>query len=309
MIKRSICLLACVSLVFLVSIIEWDNWFGNPNMTRRADGSLSKGIPLQTIRLSRRAKHSYKLPLRSEAALVLDTKKGEVLFEKNMEQKLPVASLTKLMSALVFLDTRPHLDDTLTMTVFDADCVGTSEIKVGETVTLRDLLHASLISSSNRATKALVRASGLPPSLFTARMNRKAKELGLENTFFCEPTGLDKENISTALDCAKLLYFAARDSAVASILGKTAYKFVSLDGGRRKHRIQSANGLLFSSFEVKGGKTGYIRASGWCLGALLQDEDGKEVAAVILGAPSKHTRLEEIRSIVEWSVEKNRRRS
>jgi D-alanyl-D-alanine endopeptidase (penicillin-binding protein 7) len=306
LIKRSICVLACASLVFLVSIIEWDNWFGNPNMTRKADGSLSKGIPLQTIRLSRRAKHSYRLLLRSEAALVLDTRRGEVLFEKNMEEKRPVASLTKLMSALVFLDTRPHLDDTLTMTVFDADCVGTSEIEVGEIVTLGDLLHASLISSSNRATKALVRSSGVHSSLFVARMNRKARELGLENTFFCDPTGLDKENTSTALDCAKLLYFAARDSAVASILGKTAYEFISLDGARREHRIQSANGLLFSSFEVKGGKTGYIRASGWCLGALLEDEDGKEFAAVILGAPSKHTRLEEIRSRVEWSVERQR---
>jgi len=140
-------------------------------------------------------------------------------------------------------------------------------------------------------------------------MNRKAKELGLENTFFYEPTGLDENNRSTALDCARLLYFAFQDSVIASISGKTTYEFVSLDKGKRRHRIGSTNKLLFSSLNVKGGKTGYNGASGWCLGTLVQRKDGKEIVAVILGAPTKHTRFKEIRSMVEWSIEESRKGS
>jgi D-alanyl-D-alanine endopeptidase (penicillin-binding protein 7) len=138
-------------------------------------------------------------------------------------------------------------------------------------------------------------------------MNLKAKTLGLENTFFYEPTGLNKKNRSTALDCAKLLYFALQDSVIASILNKTTYEFVSLDKGKRRHQIGSTNGLLFSSLNVKGGKTGYNGASGWCLGTMVEGKDGEEMVAVILGAPTKHARFKEIRSIVEWSIEKHKK--
>jgi D-alanyl-D-alanine endopeptidase (penicillin-binding protein 7) len=134
-------------------------------------------------------------------------------------------------------------------------------------------------------------------------MNRKAKELGLLSSLFCEPTGLDKQNRSSALDCARLLYSALQDSVIRSIAGKTFYEFNSVN--KRKHRIGSTNKLLFSSLNVKGGKTGYNGASGWCLGTLVEGYDGKEVVAVVLGAPSKRTRFREIRSIVKWSISEN----
>jgi len=238
----------------------------------------------------------------SKAAVVLDIKEGEVLFEKNMERALPIASLTKLMSALTFLETSPDLDATTTITPGDASCPGKSELRVGEIVTLRDLLHASLMSSSNRATRALARASGLSPSEFAARMNLKAREFGLLTSHFSEPTGLDKRNRSSALDCARLLYFALQDTVIRSIAGKTFYEFNSLNKSKRKHRIGSTNKLLFSSLNVKGGKTGHIGASGWCLGTLVEGDDGKEMVAVVLGAPNKRTRFREIRSIVKWSI-------
>jgi D-alanyl-D-alanine carboxypeptidase len=237
--------------------------------------------------------------------VVLDTKEGEVLFEKNIDQEFPVASLTKLMSALTFLETKPDLDDTATIAVADAWRSGRSQLRVGEIFTLRDLLHASLMSSSNRATRTIARTSGLSRYEFAAGMNRKAKELGLLNSHFCEPTGLDKQNRSSALDCAKLLYVALQDSIVRSIAGKTFYEFSSLNKRKRRHRIGSTNKLLFASLNVKGGKTGYNGASGWCLGALVEADDGKEIVAVVLGAPSKRTRFKEIRSIVKWSIREN----
>ena len=301
--KKPVCIFVCVFLVLLIAGIEWNIRFRNLTEAQKAKLHSEGRIPLQSICIGEKAKESYKLQLRSEAAVVLDTKEGEVLFEKNIEKELPIASLTKLMTALVFLGTHPDLNDTVTISIADARYAGRSQLRVGETFTLFDLLHASLMSSSNRATKTLARATGLSPLDFVARMNRKAKELGLKNTFFCEPTGLDEKNRSTALDCAKLLYFALQDSIIASISNKTTYEFVSLNAGRRSHRIGSTNKLLFSSLNVKGGKTGYNGASGWCLGTLVEGEDGNQMVAVILGAPTKHIRLKEIRSIVEWSID------
>ena len=307
--RRPVYFFVSVLLVLLISKVEWGNWFWDPNKLREVNLIRESELPLQAVYISQRALESHKLQLRSEAAVVLDTKKGEVLFEKNIETELPIASLTKLMSALVFLENNPNLYNTITITTADTRGSGRSPLRAGETFTLRDLMHASLMSSSNRATRALARAADLSPLEFVSRMNRKAKELSLENTLFCEPTGLDENNISTALDCAKLLYFALQDSVIASILSKTTYEFVSLDKGKRRHRIGSTNKLLFSSLNVKGGKTGYNGASGWCLGTMVEGEDGKEMVAVILDAPTKHTRFKEIRSIVEWCIEESRKGS
>jgi D-alanyl-D-alanine endopeptidase (penicillin-binding protein 7) len=305
--RRSACFFVSALVILLIAKIEWGNWFEELGKSLKMELTCAEKIPLQTIRVGEKALESDKVPLKSEAAVVLDTKKGEVIFRKNMERELPIASLTKLMSALVFLDTKPDMDTVVTLTWDDASGSGKSQLRAGEKLTAGDLLHASLMSSSNRAIKALARASGLPPGEFVSRMNRKAKSLGLKNSLFCEPTGLDERNRSTALDCAKLLYFALQDSVIASISGKTSYEFVSQDAKRRKHQIGNTNKLLFSSLNVKGGKTGYNGASGWCLGTMVEGENGLEMVAVVLGAPTKHTRFKEIRSIVEWCLEKNKR--
>ena len=296
---------AYVLLALLISKTEWNNSHWNWREIPEGNSGPRYEIPLQTIYKGQKAKESHTFLLRSKAAVVLDTKDGEILFEKNIEQEFPVASLTKLMSALTFLETDPDLDDTAAITRADARRSGRSQLRVGEILTLRDLLHASLMSSSNRATRTLARASGLSASEFVAGMNRRAKELGLLSSLFCEPTGLDEQNRSSALDCAKLLYSALQDSVIRSIASKTFYEFNSVNKRKRKHRIGSTNKLLFSSLNVKGGKTGYNGASGWCLGTLVEGDDGKEVVAVVLGAPSKRTRFREIRSIVKWSISEN----
>jgi len=302
-VKRTLCVFSCILAVLLVGKLEWNNW---PRIFRGVSGlysgSTSK-LPLQKVHLNKKALESDQLRLKSEAAVVLDTKREEVLFTKNMEEQLPIASLSKLMSVLVFLERHPRLEDFATITKEDAKKSGFADLRVGETLALGDLLHACLMSSSNRAARALARASGLAPADFVKRMNRKAKELGLKSTFFCEPTGLSEENRSTALDCAKLLYFALQDSVVASISGKTVHRFVSLDRTKRVHEIRSTNRLLFGSRNVKGGKTGYNGASGWCLGVMVEGEEGEEVVAVVLGAPDKHTRYKDIRSMVEWCMQ------
>ncbi|UCB53138.1 MAG: D-alanyl-D-alanine carboxypeptidase [Candidatus Zixiibacteriota bacterium] len=296
---------AYVLLALLISRVEWSDLHWDLRKSPQECCGQRYEIPLRTTYKGQKAKESHEFSLRSNAAVVLDVEEGEILFEKNVEQKFPVASLTKLMSVLTFLETDPDLDDTAIITPTDAWRSGRAQLRVGEVLTLGDLLHASLMSSSNRATRALAHASGLSPSEFAAGMNRKAKELGLLSSFFCEPTGLDQRNRSSALDCARLLYAALQDSTIRSIAGKTFYQFNSLNGKKRRHRVGSTSKLLFSSLKVKGGKTGYNGASGWCLGTLVEGDDGKEIVAVVLGAPSKRTRFREIRSIVKWSIREN----
>jgi D-alanyl-D-alanine endopeptidase (penicillin-binding protein 7) len=295
-------------VLFLISSVPWSELFTALNdvqIVKHKSGEGEKTIPLKEVHLSQKALENKLHRIVSKAAVAVDVEKGEILFEKNMEEPTPIASLTKLMTALVFLEQNPNLDDTATITLWDAESSGRSRLRVGETLTLRNLLNASLMSSNNLATKTLVRVSGLPYDDFIDRMNQKAKEIGLENTFFYEPTGLDQNNQSTALDCARLLAFALRDKKIASITTKKTYAFTSLYKKKiRRHQLANTNSLLSSSLNVKGGKTGYNGPSGWCLATLVENEDGTRIAAVVLGAPTSLTRFRETKSIIKWSSRK-----
>jgi len=310
--KKIIFSLVFVLAVLVVSKIASDGWFWASGKMDGVGSVWKKKLPLQTIQISEKAKESSALSIKSEAAVVLDAKKEMILFEKNMQEQLPIASLSKLMTALVFLETDPDLNDTATITLEDAVGAGYSQLKIRESFTLCDLLHASLMSSNNRTTRTLVRSCGLSFEEFITRMNQKAKKIGLENTVFFETTGLDTNNRSTALDCARLLYFAQKESLIASIMGKTTYQFSSLGKRRRTHQIRNTNKLLFTSLpsedmgNVMCGKTGYNGPSGYCLSTLVQGEEGEEIIAVVLGAPSSGTRFKEIKSILRWSLQEDR---
>lgn len=299
-------------VLFLISGVPWGEFFITLNdvqNARETDVQKKEAIPLKVLHLTKKALENKLHRIASKAAVAVDVEKGEILFEKNMEEATPIASLSKLMTALVFLEQNPNLDDTATIIPCDAESSGRSRLRVGESLTLNDLLHASLMSSNNLATKTLVRVSGLPYDDFIDRMNQKAKEIGLGNSHFYEPTGLDENNQSTALDCARLLTFALREKKIASITTKKTYAFTSLYKKKiRRHQITNTNSLLFqngsngtSSLNVKGGKTGYNGPSGWCLATLVENEDGTRIAAVVLGAPSSLTRFRETKSIIKWS--------
>jgi D-alanyl-D-alanine carboxypeptidase len=308
LLKRWIQFLIPFLVLFLISKVPWGELFISPDEVEIIEGEgveCEETIPLKDIHFTKTAFENKLHHIRSKAALAVDVEKGDILFEKNMEEPFPIASLTKLMTALVFLEQNPNLNDSATISFEDAKFAGKSSLRIGETLTLGDLLHASLTCSNNRVTKTLARVSGLSSEDFVARMNQKAKEIGLRNTCFYEPTGLDVNNQSSALDCARLLSFALMDSVIASITSKKTYSFASVYKKRkRSHQIVNTNKLLLSSLDVKGGKTGYNGASGWCLGTLVEDKDGTKIAAVVLGAPSSIDRFREARSIIKWSLQK-----
>ena len=241
----------------------------------------------------------YGIPrLHVKAAYVVDATNNRVLFQKNPERILPIASLTKLMTAMVFLQTNPDWDRVIEMVPEDIRNSSRTRIRAHEEITVRDLIHASLMSSDNAATKALVRTCGIPFNEFVGRMNLLADSLHLSGTHFVEPTGLDERNVSTAQDLARILQVATSSEVVTGITQKTEYTFVS---NKKMHHLVNTNRLLRSQWNITGGKTGFIRESGYCLVTNIKSPSGIDITAVVLGAPSNALRFAEARRILDWT--------
>ena len=228
-------------------------------------------------------------------AIVVDPVSGNVLFEKNAASSVPIASLTKLMTALVFLEQRPELDRTAVVTAEDLQGAGHTQLRRGEKVPLGDLLHMSLMCSDNCATRVVARESGLSDDDFEAAMNRKALEIGMTHTRYVEPTGLDERNVSTATDIARLLEVAAKQPTIHDITTTRSYEFAT---GRRSHFIGNTNRLLYGNYEIVGGKTGFINEAGYCFATWIRT-DGRELIAVVLGAPTNATRFADVVRLVQ----------
>jgi D-alanyl-D-alanine endopeptidase (penicillin-binding protein 7) len=231
----------------------------------------------------------------SSYAYAMDATTGEVIFQKNADKSVPIASLTKLMTALVFVEQRPDLQQRATVTRADLAGGGKTQLSVGEHVVLGDLLHMSLMCSDNVAARILARSSNLSEEDFLAAMNHKALELGLTHTRFVECTGLSVRNVSTAADVARLVKASLSHPRIHNICTKKSYDFST---GRRAHYVPNTNKLLYSSYEVKGGKTGFISAAGYCFATWIS-ASGREMIAVVLDAPTAATRFADVRRIVK----------
>jgi serine-type D-Ala-D-Ala endopeptidase (penicillin-binding protein 7) len=241
----------------------------------------------------------YGIPRLHVKAAYVEDASGQVLFQKNPERVYSIASLTKLISAMVLLDTSPDWDRVVEIIPEDVRRSSRSHIRSREQIRVRDLMHASLMSSDNVATKALARSCGIDAHEFVRRMNVKADSLGLTGAHFVEPTGLSEQNVATAQAVAKLLKAAAGNEIVSTIMQKEQYTFVS---NRKVHRLVNTNRLLRSKWRVTAGKTGFIRESGYCLATNIQSPSGTEITAVLLGAPSNALRFAEARRILDWTI-------
>jgi D-alanyl-D-alanine endopeptidase (penicillin-binding protein 7) len=236
-------------------------------------------------------------------AVVIDPATNEILYEKNASASVPIASLSKLMTAMVFLEQQPDLDRQVEVTSDELQGGGHTQLRNHERVAIRDLLHMSLMCSDNVATRVLARESGLPREDFLARMNRHGIELGLERTRFVEFTGLDERNVSTATDCARMLRAAAALPTIQEITTTRSYEFTSeYRTWRRRHQIANTNRLLYGRYEVRGGKTGFILEAGYCLATWVHTQ-GRDLIAVVLGAPTAATRFADVVRLVQRTTE------
>lgn len=273
-----------------------------------ATSASQKRVPTRPRRRRRlRRQATFSLPavtaagiprLHAKAAYVVDATSNTVLFEKNPDNLYPVASLTKLMTALVYFKTQPQFDQVVEIMPDDVKHSSRSHIRPHEEITVRDLLHAALMSSDNVATKALVRSSGIPLDEFVERMNALADSMHLTGTHFVEPTGLDERNVASAQAIAALLRTAASNPIISSIMQKQTYAFAS---NRKLHRLVSTNRLLKSKWRITGGKTGFINEAGYCFATMVETPSGTEVTAVLLGAPSNRLRFAEARRLLDWT--------
>jgi len=229
---------------------------------------------------------------------VLLAQNNKIVWSASSQVRLPIASLTKVMTAIVFLESNPDLTQEVTVERSDVYAASTTYLRRNERITLGNLLHLTLIASDNAAARALARLSPGGTELFIERMNQKAVELGLQSTSFTDPSGLKAENISSAYDLSRLISFAAADQRIAPIMRTAEYK---VSTSRRTITIHNTNRLVTGGeVDVVGGKTGFITKAGYCLATLLRLPQGNQVAVVVLGANSNTGRFWETRHIFNW---------
>jgi D-alanyl-D-alanine endopeptidase (penicillin-binding protein 7) len=242
-----------------------------------------------------------KVPLpqvRSHIALIFDEQTQQPLLNKNGSLVAPIASITKLMTAMVILDANLPMDDEVNVTADDPGKRARSRLNIGMTFTRSDLLKMALMASENRAALALARSYPGGTTALVAAMNAKARELGMQNTQFHDPTGLSKKNVSTAHDLVKMVA-AARNYALIQQYSTTAALSVDELNGRAL-RFSNTNPLVRStSWDIGLSKTGFISEAGLCL-VMEAKINQRPVIIVLLNSWGKRTRIGDANRIRKW---------
>ena len=247
------------------------------------------------------AQDADNLLLKSSAVVVQDQSSGQVLFEKNSDAVLPIASITKLMTAMVVLDAQLPLNETLSIGQEDVDTLkGTrSRLKVGAQLSREDMLLLALMASENRAASALSRHYPGGAAAFIEAMNHKAAAIGLKDTRFADPTGLTAANVSSARDLTKMVAAASHYPLIRE-LSTTTDRTVWASG--RPVSFHNTNALVRSAasgWEIAVSKTGYIREAGKCL-VMQAWLNNRPVVIVLLDSWGKLTRIGDANRIKRW---------
>ena len=296
----------------------------------RSKRSASKSAPASTADAGRRSTRSVKvsaqrssgghpsiaqaiglhsvddpLDLRSAVALVVDQRSGATLLAKNTQAVLPIASITKLMTAMVVLDANLPLDETLEVTDADIDTEKhtSSRLRPGTRLTRTEMLNLALMSSENRAAHALGRNYPGGLDAFVGAMNAKARALGMNDSSFVDPTGLSSRNVSNALDLSRMVaaafdYPLIREYSTASAL--------TVEAGRRSVGYRNTNRLVDKpDWDIALQKTGYISEAGSCL-VMHMSVEGRPMVMVLLDAIGRFSRFGDALRIRQW-LESERR--
>jgi D-alanyl-D-alanine endopeptidase (penicillin-binding protein 7) len=239
------------------------------------------------------------LDLKSSVALVVDQDTNQVLFSKNSQAVLPIASITKLMTALVVTEAKLPPDEVLTVSQDDVDTEkgSGSRLSVGTQLTRGEMLHLALMSSENRAAHALGRHYPGGMDAFVEAMNRKAAELGMADTRYVEPTGLSSRNQSSAEDLMRLVKEAYTHPIIRE-LSTSLESTVAV--GKRQLQFRNTNGLVRNpSWEIGLQKTGYISEAGRCV-VMQAQLAGRKLIMVLLDSAGKYSRIGDAERIRKW---------
>lgn len=239
------------------------------------------------------------LAVKSSVALVMEEGTQDVLFSRNTKVALPIASITKLMTSLVVLESHPNMDEMVTVTTDDLDTekFSSSRLAVGTTLSRRDMMHLALMSSENRAAHALARnyPGGLDAAI--AAMNAKSRAIGMQSAVFHDPTGLSSQNVASAEDLVKLVNAASANATIREFSTDPNY---SVGVGKRTLAFHNTNSLVANpAWDIVVQKTGYISEAGKCL-VMKAVIEGRSVVIVLLDSFGKFTRLGDANRIRQW---------
>ena len=253
-----------------------------------------------------RVKEALAFPsITAESAAVVDAETGVLLGEKDKDRVSPIASVTKLMTALVFLDSAPAWQKEITMERHDNRPGGTLFVYPGERLTLYDLFMTTLVGSANNAAVALTRAAGLSLPDFVSRMNDRAGTMGLLSTHFVDPTGLEAENVSTAFDLVRLGWQAFQLAPLREALTTKQHVFTTTNTATR-HHIKTTNELLLSKtdgYTIVAAKTGFTREAGYTF-LVEAEREGKSVIVAVLHAATEEDRFRDADTLIRWAFQK-----
>jgi serine-type D-Ala-D-Ala endopeptidase (penicillin-binding protein 7) len=237
--------------------------------------------------------------LRSGAALVLDETHSSVLYSRNADVAMPIASISKLVTALTVVDAKQPMDEVIEITEDDRS-VGKgafSRLAVGTRLTRGDLFHLALMASENRAAHALARNYPGGIAAFMPAMNAKARELGMTSSHFVEPTGLSSENVASPEDLSKLVMAASKDATIREYSTDPGYE---VRVGRRMIGFHNTNSLVSNpAWDIVVQKTGYIAEAGRCL-VMQTVIEGRTIVIVLLNSFGKQTRVADATRIRRW---------
>ncbi|MCK4554177.1 serine hydrolase [Candidatus Parcubacteria bacterium] len=248
-----------------------------------------------------------------KSAIVINEQTDEILWQKNATTTLPLASLTKLVAVKVFLDTRPSLDREAAYSSKDEEynyeyCnkweSSRLRVKDGDTMTLEDLLYASLVGSANNTIETLVRVSGLSRDDFIKKMNELAVSWGATTTHFVEPTGLSPKNVSSVQDYAIITKEVFKHPIIQKASTMSKYKFYTINT-EEPYTVRNTNQLIFRNhFNITGSKTGYLDEAGYCLMTRAKADNGEQIIVVTLGADTRDVSFMETDELLRYGMRK-----
>jgi D-alanyl-D-alanine endopeptidase (penicillin-binding protein 7) len=268
--------------------------FAPPRAVEPARVSIGQAIGLHQV--------DDPLELRSSVAMVLDQQSGQVLFQKNADAVLPIASITKVMTAMVVLDAGLDPAEALEITAADRDTerFSGSRMPIGARLTRAELMQLALMSSENRAAHALGRTFPGGLSAFVDAMNAKARAIGMSDSTFADPTGLSSRNVSNARDLARMVRAA---SGYPSIKQYSTATELTVDVGPRNLIYRTTNRLIDDpGWEIGLQKTGFISEAGKCL-VMQARVDSRPVIIVLLDAVGSQSRFADAQRLRRWLVE------
>ena len=270
---------------------------------RSVDGVVTQGEAKKTVQILDTNRYSNQPSVNARAALVMDANTGEVLYSKNTNTALPIASVTKLMTAVVTADARLNMNETITLQSSDFAGAGgknsSSTLRVGDKMNRAEALLFALMKSENPAAAALARTYPGGKTAFVAAMNAKAKELGMHSSRFVESTGLHPANVASARDLGVLVSTASQYGLIRQFSTTPSYDF---NLGYRVLKSNNTNGLVRNGgYNINVSKTGFINEAGRCV-VMHTTLNNRPVALVILGASNTEARNNDAIRLMNWTT-------